>query len=97
MHVYGFVALSSQFLFLPLFLYDGVVVVIVILMALSGLVLFTTLSLFSPRTFTSEALGSVPDTRADTYKSFVVSRIVTRLLISVISQARFHTLLFCFQ
>lgn len=32
MHVYGFVALSSQFLFLPLFLYDGVVVVIVILM-----------------------------------------------------------------
>lgn len=74
MHVYGFVALSSQFLFLPLFLYDGVVVVIVILMALSGLVLFATLSLFSPRTFTSEALGSVPDTKADIYKSFVVFR-----------------------
>lgn len=45
MHVYGFVALSSQFLFLPLFLYDGVVV-IVILMAFSGLVLFATLSYF---------------------------------------------------
>lgn len=96
MHVYGFVALSSQFLFLPLFLYDGVVV-IVILMAFSGLVLFATLSLFSPRTFTSEALGSVPDTKADIYKSFVVSKVVTRLLISVISQARFPTLLFCFQ
>lgn len=40
MHVYGFVALSSQFLFLSLILYNGVVVVIVILIPLSGLVLF---------------------------------------------------------
>lgn len=40
MHVYGFVALSSQFLLLSLFLYNGVIVVILILIALSGLVLF---------------------------------------------------------
>lgn len=72
MHVYGFVALSSQFLFLSLFLYSGVVVVKLILIALSGLVLFATLSLFSPRTFTSEALLSVTSTRADIYRSFVM-------------------------
>lgn len=65
MHVHGFVALSSQFVFLSLFLYDGVVVVILILIALSSFVLFATLSLFSPRAFTSEALVSVPGTRAD--------------------------------
>lgn len=58
MHVHGFVALSSQFLFLSLFLYNGVVV-IEILIALSGLVLLATLSLFSPRTCTSQTLVSV--------------------------------------
>lgn len=72
MHVNGFVALSSQFLFLSLFLYIGVVVVKLILIALSGLVVFATLSLYSPRTFTSEALLSVTSTRADIHRLFVM-------------------------
>lgn len=73
MHVHGFVALSSQFLFLSLFVYNGVVVVTLILIALSSLVLFATFCLyFPPRILTSEALVSITSARTDTYKSPVM-------------------------